>query len=89
MPVVGALLNHTSYTLPDNVENVYVGGTDAFDATGNELANVLYGNYGDDTLRGAGGDDTLNGNLRLDTLIGGDDNDTCEPPPAPSRDCRA
>jgi serralysin len=57
-------------------------GTAAIGLTGNELANVIYGNAGDnvlnggggtaaDVLVGLGGNDTLLGGLGADTLTGG------------------
>jgi len=58
----------------------FIGGTNAIDLTGNELANQLWGNDGVNTLNGGGGDDTLlsfgggdvlDGGLGNDVLIGG------------------
>jgi len=40
-----------------NVENLYLTGAGAIDATGNSLGNDIVGNYGDNVLQGAGGDD--------------------------------
>ena len=48
------------------------------DLTGNEHANVIYGNGGHDTLNGAGGDDTLIGGAGSDILNGGDGADTLD-----------
>ena len=56
-----------NYTLGDNVENLILGGTGNFKATGNALDNVLTGNDGNNVL---------NGGLGADTLIGGAGNDT-------------
>ena len=67
--VAGSLFDHTSYTLPDNVENGRVDGVDTFNLRGNELANQLIGNDAANTLRGAGGDDTLDGGESSDTAI--------------------
>lgn len=47
----------TSYTLSDNVENIELTGTDNIDAVGNDLANTLTGNSGENTLSGLAGDD--------------------------------
>ena len=44
-------------------------------AIGDDLANRLNGQLGDDVLNGAGGRDTLIGDLGNDTLTGGDDLD--------------
>lgn len=74
--VVGTLSDHTRYTLPDNVENGEVDGTDAFGITGNELDNQLVGNGAANTLTGLEGNDFLNGRDGLDTLIGGAGDDT-------------
>ena len=55
-------------------------GAGAIDLTGNELANLVYGNAGmnvlgggggDDLLAGLAGDDTLNGGAGFDLLYGG------------------
>ncbi|MFB9971672.1 M10 family metallopeptidase C-terminal domain-containing protein [Pseudoroseomonas cervicalis] len=43
--------------------------------SGNDLANILVGSEGDDTLSGLGGNDTLVGWAGHDTLIGGPGND--------------
>ena len=42
---------------------------------GNELANRIYGNTGNDTLDGGAGNDTLDGGAGADALTGGDGND--------------
>ncbi len=87
--VAGSLLDHTHYTLPDNVENGRVLGFlgfilppnafDPFDLTGNELDNELTGNDAANTLVGLDGIDTLDGRGGLDTLIGGAGNDYVRP----------
>ncbi len=55
-----------SYTLPDNVENLYLTGTVSSQGTGNSLNNLINGNS-------AG--NHLNGMLGNDTMIGGQGND--------------
>lgn len=75
-PVEGALFNHTSYTLPENVENARVHDGTPFDVIGNELDNTLIGSEGVNTLNGLDGRDTLEGGAGLDTLVGGSDDDT-------------
>ena len=74
-----------SYALGDNVERLTLSGSDAIDATGNELdnrllgndaANVLSGNDGDDQLYGYAGNDTLDGGSGNDYLNGGEGSDT-------------
>jgi Ca2+-binding RTX toxin-like protein len=59
-----------------NIEDVR-GSRDFNDLiTGNELANTLDGQGGDDTLSGGAGDDTLNGGAGNDMLYGGAGFDT-------------
>jgi Ca2+-binding RTX toxin-like protein len=64
-----------SYTLPANVENLRLLGTDPLNGAGNSLNNTLYGNEGHNVLEGGAGDDTFHGHAGTDTLIGGDGND--------------
>ncbi len=59
-----------------NVENLYLFGTQSVNATGNALANVLWGNDAANMLDGGAGNDTLDGGAGADTLIGGVGNDT-------------
>ncbi|WP_119302516.1 calcium-binding protein [Dongia deserti] len=71
----------------DNVEDLaHINGTSttAWNATGNDLDNLISGNNGKnalsgglgaDYLFGAGGDDTLTGGAGADTLFGGAGND--------------
>ena len=79
--VDSVLLN---YTLPTNVENLILSGTDVSNGSGNKSDNVITGNAADnylrggegkDTLTGGAGVDTLDGGFGIDTLIGGDDSD--------------
>lgn len=59
-----------SWTLGDNLENLTLLGKAAINGTGNELANLLIGNDGNNILDG--GLNTIN----FDTLRGGKGNDT-------------
>ncbi|MEF8761012.1 MAG: calcium-binding protein [Candidatus Accumulibacter sp. UW25] len=68
--------SYGSYTLGDNVENLSLNVGTAATLTGNELANAISGNAGDDTLYGGPGNDILNGRGGADLLIGGAGNDT-------------
>ncbi len=57
------------------IENAYTGdGNDTL--LGNDAANLLRGNRGDDTLHGKGGNDTLEGGDGNDILHGNTGNDT-------------
>jgi Ca2+-binding RTX toxin-like protein len=58
-----------TFALPIFVENLTLLGLDAFNATGNELANRLVGNPADNTLNGRGGAHTMLGNAGSDTYI--------------------
>ena len=61
------VLTSISFTLPENVETLYLTGTANIDAAGNDGANNLYGNSGNNRL---------DGGLGADRLSGGDGNDT-------------
>lgn len=67
----GTVQSNVSYTLPVNVENLTLTGSDDINGTGNALANVLTGNSGNNTLDGGLGADTLTGGAGNDTLNGG------------------
>ena len=60
-----------STTLPDNVENLILSGTDGLNGIGNSLNNVLTGNSGANILKGLAGNDTLIGAGGSDALTGG------------------
>jgi Ca2+-binding RTX toxin-like protein len=57
------------YTLGANVENLTFLGTADLDGTGNDLANALRGNAGDNVLDGGAGADKLYGYGGNDTFI--------------------
>ncbi|MDR7154998.1 serralysin [Sphingobium xenophagum] len=75
-----------SYNLTGRyIETLTLTGTANVDAVGNELAQTLYGNSGNnrlsglggnDILDGGGGNDILEGGAGDDTLLGGNGNDT-------------
>jgi Ca2+-binding RTX toxin-like protein len=66
------------YSLVANVENLRYLGKTGFAGTGNELANLIEGGIGNDSLNGGAGDDTLAGMGGADTIEGGDGDDTVE-----------
>ncbi len=59
----------TGYRLPDNVENLTLTGTNATNAYGNELANVLTGNAAANILDGGEGNDTMTGGAGNDIYV--------------------
>lgn len=63
------------YVLGANVEWLYLSGTTAVTASGNDLDNRVYGNSLSNTLYGGAGNDRLNGLAGNDTMIGGTGND--------------
>lgn len=60
-----------SYTLPGDVEGLYLGGADPINGTGNDLDNEIYGNDYANVLTGMGGGDYIVGSYGNDRLIGG------------------
>lgn len=74
-----------SYVLSDFVDNLTLGGSSAFNGTGNDLANIITGNdaanklYADDIVGDdTGGGDQLIGNGGNDTLYSGDGSNTLD-----------
>ncbi len=61
----------TTFTLPDNVENLVFTGSGSFAGVGNGLDNSITGGTGSDTLNGGAGDDILTGGAGSDFLTGG------------------
>ncbi|HNB68211.1 calcium-binding protein [Accumulibacter sp.] len=58
-----------SYTLPADVENLVLTGSQAIDGTGNALDNVLMGNGAANSLSGGAGKDTMIGGAGNDTYL--------------------
>lgn len=59
--------SYVGYTLPTNVENLVLLGSDSIVAYGNSLVNNLRGNSGDNTLDGGTGADVMAGGAGNDT----------------------
>ncbi|HEX8640490.1 MAG TPA: pre-peptidase C-terminal domain-containing protein [Allosphingosinicella sp.] len=81
---IDTVRSEISYTLPANVDNLILAGAKPLTGRGNELANAitgnignnfLYGNGGDDTISGGRGDDALWGSAGIDKLSGGEGRD--------------
>ncbi|GCA93115.1 beta strand repeat-containing protein [Microcystis aeruginosa] len=56
-------------TLPNNVENLRLIGSNNINGTGNNANNIITGNSGNNQINGANGADTLTGGLGADTFI--------------------
>jgi Ca2+-binding RTX toxin-like protein len=65
-----------SWSLPSDVEDLWLVGSGTTSGTGNGLDNVMWGNAANNTLTGLGGNDVLDGGAGADTLVGGTGNDT-------------
>ena len=63
------VLASVSYGLATNVENLTLTGSASIDATGNELANVLIGNAGNNRLDGGLGADSMSGGAGDDSYV--------------------
>jgi Ca2+-binding RTX toxin-like protein len=63
------------YVLPAFVEDGTVGNSASIGLSGNELANTLRADEGDQRLYGLGGNDSLYGGRGDDILVGGDGDD--------------
>ncbi|MBD2628351.1 calcium-binding protein [Trichormus variabilis] len=64
-----------SWTLGNYFENLVLTGTDAINATGNELNNIIKGNSADNVISGGAGNNTLEGGAGNDTIYGGEGRD--------------
>ena len=70
-----SVISSISYTLSDNVEKLFLFGSDKIDGTGTDSDNEIYGNLGDNLLLGLGGVDIIFGGDGFDTLDGGEGDD--------------
>lgn len=68
---IDSIFSIVSYALPTEVEHLFLVGTEAVNATGNEKPNTLSGNSAHNLLLGHAGIDSVNGNGGDDTLNGG------------------
>jgi Ca2+-binding RTX toxin-like protein len=66
------VLASISHSLANEVERLLLTGTAHLNGTGNGLANVLYGNDGNNVLDGKAGADSMTGGLGDDTYIADD-----------------
>lgn len=71
-----ALFSSVSAALWDNVETLWLTGSDDISGSGTEANDALNGNGGGNQLMGNGGDDTLSGGEGIDQLFGGAGADT-------------
>ncbi|HEU0098612.1 MAG TPA: calcium-binding protein [Allosphingosinicella sp.] len=65
----------STYTLPNEIENLYWNSYGSFNGTGNALNNIINSGGSNDVLSGGDGDDELRSSAGNDILDGGDGND--------------
>jgi Ca2+-binding RTX toxin-like protein len=65
-----------SFTLPDNVEDLVLTGSEPIFGVGNGLRNKLTGNGAQNILAGEAGNDTVDGGAGNDSVQGGSGNDS-------------
>ena len=66
---IDAVFSTVDHTLEANVETLVLQGAGNLFGAGNELANKLFGNSGDNTLDGGAAADVLTGNAGNDTFV--------------------
>jgi uncharacterized delta-60 repeat protein len=69
------IFSTATYTLPANVENLTLQGTQAINGTGNGLVNRIIGNSAANRINGGGGNDILNGGGGNDVFLVNPGND--------------
>lgn len=72
---IDSVESRVDYTLSANVENLSLSVADCYNATGNNLNNLITGNSENNILTGGSGNDSLIGANGNDNLIGGAGND--------------
>ena len=65
---VTTILSPYTVTLPYNVQNLTLTGTDNINGTGNSGNNIIIGNAGNNVLKGGGGVDRIDGGAGRDVL---------------------
>ena len=73
--VDGVRTGLASFTLPDEVENLYLGSGIASLGIGNAADNIIIGTIGNDTLYGMGGNDRISTVSGTDMVYGGTGDD--------------
>ncbi len=63
------VLSSITYTLPSNVENLILTGSDNLNAIGNAVNNIIYGNTGNNLIDGGAGADKMYGGVGDDTYV--------------------
>jgi len=66
---IDTIISLGSYTLPSNVENLTLLGSENINGKGNEINNILIGNLGSNILDGSSGADILIGGVGDDVYI--------------------
>jgi Ca2+-binding RTX toxin-like protein/subtilisin-like proprotein convertase family protein len=69
------VMSYVTITLPTEVENLTLVGSNAFNGTGNSLANLITGNGAANTISGLAGNDTINAGGGNDWVDGGANDD--------------
>ena len=78
------VISTVTYTLPDNVDNLTLAGTDSINGrgnaldniiTGNSAANIIFGGAGNDNIIGGDGNNKLFGEAGNDFIVGGNNDD--------------
>jgi len=72
---IDTVISTGSFTLGNNLENLYLTGNITINGTGNNLNNYITGNSNKNVLNGMAGNDTIDGGGGADTMVGGIGND--------------